>query len=405
MGFSTIGGAGGGSEETPSGGAGSAEHAGVEDNSSSNADQIQINDGSIILNKDNDDVDFIVESVNSAKMLMVNAANDTVGIGCDPVEAGSANPSALLVVSNRATASTPATYAPLVVENADAAAYINVISNDGGYQGLLLGDATDPDEAGLVYNSGNGRMYIRGSAQSNAAASVTVGHSTKSAILGDSVVPPSSGFEIAKAAGDAELTISAYHDTEATTPKITLRKADNTVASPALVDDNAVLGVVSFQGHDGSGYHEGAKIEARIDGTPTDGTDLPSEITFWTTADGAGTATERLAIKPDGRGVSDFTASAWLNMNGEGTIAIRDSHNISSLADNATGKHTATFSVAMGDANYCVAGANFDTNETLQSSNFVAESRTTTTVAIWNSNAQNGTYYDAEFLNFVIFGG
>jgi len=130
MGFSTIGGAGGGSEETPSGGAGSAEHAGVEDNSSSNADQIQINDGSIILNKDNDDVDFIVESVNSAKMLMVNAANDTVGIGCDPVEAGSANPSALLVVSNRATASTPATYAPLVVENADAAAYINVISND-----------------------------------------------------------------------------------------------------------------------------------------------------------------------------------------------------------------------------------------------------------------------------------
>tara|TARA_R100001086_G_scaffold48407_1_gene21360 strand:- start:291 stop:683 length:393 start_codon:yes stop_codon:yes gene_type:complete len=47
-------------------------------------------------------------------------------------------------------------------------------------------------------------------------------------------------------------------------------------------------------------------------------------------------------------------AKAWISFDGEGTISINDSFNISSIADNATGVYTVTLSTAMSNANYCV---------------------------------------------------
>ena len=46
-------------------------------------------------------------------------------------------------------------------------------------------------------------------------------------------------------------------------------------------------------------------------------------------------------------------AKAWVNFNGTGTIAVRDSENVSSLTDNATGQYTVNLSAAMISANYC----------------------------------------------------
>ena len=45
-------------------------------------------------------------------------------------------------------------------------------------------------------------------------------------------------------------------------------------------------------------------------------------------------------------------AKAWVNFNGSGTIAARDSENVSSLTDNGTGNYTVNFSNNMGNANY-----------------------------------------------------
>jgi hypothetical protein len=47
-------------------------------------------------------------------------------------------------------------------------------------------------------------------------------------------------------------------------------------------------------------------------------------------------------------------AKAWVNFNGTGTIAARDSENVSSLTDNGTGDYTVNFSNAMGNGNYSV---------------------------------------------------
>lgn len=45
-------------------------------------------------------------------------------------------------------------------------------------------------------------------------------------------------------------------------------------------------------------------------------------------------------------------AKAWVNLNGTGTIAIRDSYNVSSLTDAATGDYICNFSSNMASNNY-----------------------------------------------------
>jgi hypothetical protein len=62
------------------------------------------------------------------------------------------------------------------------------------------------------------------------------------------------------------------------------------------------------------------------------------------------------SIEPANAGSEDyFLARAWVNFNGTGTVAIRDSGNVSSLTDNGTGDFTVNFSSALTDANFCAA--------------------------------------------------
>ena len=55
-------------------------------------------------------------------------------------------------------------------------------------------------------------------------------------------------------------------------------------------------------------------------------------------------------------------AAAWANLNGTGTIALRDSQNISGAVDNGTGNYTFNFSSNMAGANYSPSGGVGDTN-------------------------------------------
>jgi len=51
------------------------------------------------------------------------------------------------------------------------------------------------------------------------------------------------------------------------------------------------------------------------------------------------------------------TAKAWLSMNGDGTIAIRDSFNITSISDEGVGLTNVTIASDMSDGNYSLSGA------------------------------------------------
>ena len=57
--------------------------AGIDDQSSSNDDQITITDSAVIINEDSDDVDFRVEGNGNANALFVDAGNDTVICGAN----------------------------------------------------------------------------------------------------------------------------------------------------------------------------------------------------------------------------------------------------------------------------------------------------------------------------------
>lgn len=51
-------------------------------------------------------------------------------------------------------------------------------------------------------------------------------------------------------------------------------------------------------------------------------------------------------------GVEQYTAKAWVNFNGTGTVAIRASGNVSSITDNGAGDYTINLINPMPDANY-----------------------------------------------------
>jgi len=45
---------------------------------------------------------------------------------------------------------------------------------------------------------------------------------------------------------------------------------------------------------------------------------------------------------------------AWVNFDGQGTVAIRADFNVSSITDNGTGDYTVNFSNSLPDGNYCL---------------------------------------------------
>lgn len=54
-----------------------------------------------------------------------------------------------------------------------------------------------------------------------------------------------------------------------------------------------------------------------------------------------------------GSAATGYGCRAWVNFNGQGTVAIRASGNVTSITDNGTGDYTINFTTAMPDTNYC----------------------------------------------------
>ena len=102
------------------------------------------------------------------------------------------------------------------------------------------------------------------------------------------------------------------------------------------------------------------KIEAKVGGE----IEIPSGQTIRNngTSVGFGISTASDTIPSEGgaatTNVVQGLLKGWIRFDGTGTIAIDDSFNYASIADNGTGDYTATLSTAMGNVNYApVAGA------------------------------------------------
>ena len=72
------------------------------------------------------------------------------------------------------------------------------------------------------------------------------------------------------------------------------------------------------------------------------------------TSDSANTATSKTL---DTSYVYNGSAKVWINFNGTGTIATRDSFNVTSITDGGTGLYTVTIANDMSNDDYSTTGA------------------------------------------------
>ena len=106
-------------------------------------------------------------------------------------------------------------------------------------------------------------------------------------------------------------------------------------------------------------------------------------------------------------------AKAWVNFNGQSSITVRDSFNVSSITDNATGAYTVNFTNAMANANYATMCSCGDgtTDGSIPYLTYLSVggydqsvSITTSSVKVYSTIYNRSSDYDARY-NFVAIYG
>jgi hypothetical protein len=98
---------------------------------------------------------------------------------------------------------------------------------------------------------------------------------------------------------------------------ILCHQRSGSVGGNTVVQSDDQLGILSFQGADGTEMVPAASIEAYVDGTPG-ANDMPGRLVFSTTADGASSPTERMRITSTGQ---VRLAGAGITFNGDTATA------------------------------------------------------------------------------------
>ena len=136
----------------------------------------------------------------------------------------------------------------------------------------------------------------------------------------------------------------------------------------------------------------------------TSGNVLTSDGTDWTSAaGGADTSLSNLSATGENK-----VAQAWCTFGQNGTQAIKDSHNISSISDIGVGMTDISIDVNMANVNYSVTGSAIGSAHAsyacylCNSSNSAVNS--VGSFGIQSRNGANGGIYDMPHCNVVVFG-
>lgn len=155
---------------------------------------------------------------------------------------------------------------------------------------------------------------------------------------------------------------------------VTLQKSRGaTVGTNTIVQSGDVVGGIVFAGANGTGYTQTAAILSMVDGTPGATNDMPGRLSLRTTADGAGSTTERMVIKATGFvGIGLTDPSSPLNVQCDSGNAVglslrgRSADNVSvSLFTTSAGVETGRFQADSGALTINKIGNNpivFNTN-------------------------------------------
>jgi len=128
--------------------------AGIDDQSSSNDDQLTITDTAVVVNEDSDDVDFRVESNGNANMLFVSGGNDVVGVGAEgDLGVG------LHVKSADSGASVSGDADELVVESSGHGG-VSILTGNAHEGRINFGDDGDNDSGFVSYDHSANAMFF-----------------------------------------------------------------------------------------------------------------------------------------------------------------------------------------------------------------------------------------------------
>ncbi len=99
--------------------------------------------------------------------------------------------------------------------------------------------------------------------------------------------------------------------------------------------------------------------------------------------------------------VINGTAKAWVNFNGTGTVAIRQSFNVSSITDVGTGYYTINFTNPLPDANYALAHS--AGSGTTFGSHYESCAFPQNNSSAWVYGQWQGTAYDLSHMTLSVF--
>jgi hypothetical protein len=132
----------------------------------------------------------------------------------------------------------------------------------------------------------------------------------------------------------SNVTLSRQSNDTGSTGLILEKTRNTSVNGNTVVQNGDQLGYVAFRGNDGDQFIDGAYVISFVDGTPGNN-DMPTNLQFWTTADGANSPTERMRIDSSGNvGIGVTPESDWYT--GYHMIQLAEGAVVGGYTDNST---------------------------------------------------------------------
>ena len=336
-----------------------------------------------------------IESTDAKDYVTISTddSNPSIILGKDGAEVGVgvASPDALLHVQDTAISTTRPTFnagTVAIFEN-DTNCAIQILTKDTGSSiaEINMGGTGEDREGNLRYITSEQKMEVGPRNASSKMGLYTAGsqrvHIDASGKTAVGASTPKHLLHVQD--GDLGIVTNNASDVTAKTLVFT-RSRSNTEGTAVVVQDDDILGNIEFQGaEDGDSFATGAKIFARVNGTPGDG-DMPTELVFQTSPDGSETPTTRMSIGASGVIATTASSGGVFTFN-------RDAKSVGFRIDSNIGLNTSG-----GDHLEILHGfkrvADFD-GETLLLQNTSSTSSSTSSGGLWvnlaNTCASSGT--------------
>jgi hypothetical protein len=171
--------------------------------------------------------------------------------------------------------------------------------------GIVINEGSNDRDFRIETNGYTHCLFIDGG---NDNVFINKSSATANWFNGNSIVPSVEIFGTANTSN--RMTALTYGSADAGAAILAMGKSRSaTPDNYTIIQDDDQMGIISFQGTDGTHFLEGASIRADIDGTPG-ANDMPGRLEFHTTADGADAGTERMRIESDGDVVIGATSTS-----------------------------------------------------------------------------------------------